>query len=369
MTSLTTLRETIASLDGEILRLVTARMDAARAIGRCKQEQSIPLRDFDVERQVLDRATQTAEQLGLSRDLATCVMKLLIRESCAAQEALQYPVQHSSAGEVLIIGGLGKMGRWFGGFFRNQGFRVRVTDTSSPQDDDVAIVDLSQGLKSADIAMIATPLDSVPLVIDQVSAMSFAGTLVDVASLKSHLKLSISAARQRGQSITSIHPMFGADARALSDRVICICDCGDAGATQRIAAIFRDTAATLVSLSLDEHDRLMSYVLGLSHLINIAFAAALVDSGLSNETLRRVGSTTFLSQMCTTAPVVCENADLYYLIQRFNSFTPTMHSDISRALSSLIEMVGYGDREGFIAMMSRSRAWIGGEEKLNHDAH
>src|SRR5262249_36487955 len=119
------------------------------------------------------------------------------------------------------------------------------------------------------------------------------------------------------------------------------------------------TAATLVPLAREQHDRLMSYVLGLSHLLNIVFATALADSGLSYDELKRVGSTTFLSQMRTTAPVARENTELYYAIQRLNAFTPDVHAALSHALETVTDAVRRGDRERFVALMSACHRWVG----------
>ena len=43
--------------------------------------------------------------------------------------------------------------------------------------------------------------------------------------------------------------------------------------------LFASTMAEQVVTTLDDHDRLIAYVLGLSHAVNIAFFSALADSG------------------------------------------------------------------------------------------
>ena len=62
------LREELADIDQKLLELVAERSRLALEIGNAKREQRLPARDFKQEREVLERARATAEQVGL--DLA-----------------------------------------------------------------------------------------------------------------------------------------------------------------------------------------------------------------------------------------------------------------------------------------------------------
>jgi chorismate mutase/prephenate dehydrogenase len=156
--------------------------------------------------------------------------------------------------------------------------------------------------------------------------------------------------------------MFGPGARSLADQVICVCDCGNSEATRRVEAFFTDTAATLVKLSLEEHDRIVSYVLALSHLTNLVFTKVLMDSGKAFEDLNRVGSTTFHSQMKTTSTVIQENPDLYYSIQRVNPFSQELCEALRRGIDEVSGWIGDGDRDAFVEMMQSGRKWMLGDD-------
>jgi prephenate dehydrogenase len=82
-----------------------------------------------------------------------------------------------------------------------------------------------------------------------------------------------------GCRVTSLHPMFGPDTELLSGRHVIFIDLGDADALAEAQELFAPTMAERVVMGLDEHDRLIAYVLGLSHALNIAFFTALADSG------------------------------------------------------------------------------------------
>lgn len=358
MDKLEALRRRIRNLDSALLGLVAERMELAREIGREKLAAGVPLRDFEVEKRVLDRSDAAAAELGLAPELARAVMRSLIDESCRVQEHDRHAAYAGAAETVLIVGGRGRMGRWFARFLDSQGHRVRLFDRAPDDGEFASATSLAAGLEGATLAIVAVPLERVGEALAEVVATGYRGTLCDIASLKGHLAGDFERARAAGAAVTSIHPMFGPGARTLADRVVCLCDCGAPAATAHVAGLFRDTAATLVPLSLERHDEIAAYVLGLSHLINLVFARALSESGLSLAELATVGSTTFQSQLATTAAVTAESPDLYFAIQRLNAFTPRVHAGLARAVEELSTITAAGDAPAFTAAMTAARAWL-----------
>ncbi len=357
------LRRRIRNLDAALLGLMAERMELAREVGQEKREAGIPLRDFEVEKRVLARATASAETLGLAPELARGVMRQLVEEACRVQEVDHFSTYSGEAESILVVGGAGKMGHWLVRFFETQGHKVLVFDPAS-RNRGVAEVEvaptLAAGLAKASMAFVAVPLDRVAATVEEIAGLAFAGVLCDVASVKEHLRPALDAARARGVAVTSIHPMFGAGARTLSDKVICLCDCGVPAATERVAALFRETAVTLVPLSLERHDEIASYVLGLSHFLNLLFARVIARSGLSFAELTAVGSTTFHSQFLTTESVVRENPQLYYEIQRSNRFSERVYREVERAAADWIGWVEREEPGRFADAMRALTAWLDG---------
>ena len=352
------LRRRIRNLDAALLGLMAERMELAREVGQEKRAAGIPLRDYEVEKHVLDRAAGSAEALGLAPELARGVMRHLVEEACRVQEVDHFSTYSGESESILVVGGAGKMGRWLVRFFETQGHRVLVFDPAAPPADVEVVATLADGLSAATMVFLALPLDRVAAAMDEVAGLGFGGVLCDVASVKEHLRPALEAARARGVAVTSIHPMFGAGTRTLSDKVICLCDCGVEAATERVASLFRETAVTLVPLSLERHDEIASYVLGLSHFLNLLFARVLATSGLSFAELTAVGSTTFRSQFVTTESVVRENPLLYYEIQRSNRFSERVYREIERAASDWIGWVEGGEPDRFAEAMLGLSAWL-----------
>jgi len=352
------LRKDVREIDREIINLIGKRSEITRKIGKRKKEEGIPLRNWDVEKVVIDNAVEVADELGISVGLIKSIMQQLIVESRIQQEILHYSAYRGDKENILIIGGLGEMGQWFSYFFQNQGHNVSIYDIKGKSRVFQSYQSLNQGIKGASCVLIAASLEVVPKIIDELTSLRFKGIVFDIASLKDCLIDSIKGANKKGISITSIHPMFGSNARTLSDKVICFCDCGSEEANRRVETFFKATAISIVKLPLDEHDRAISYVLGLSHIVNIIFMKALMAGGYKYKELDKIASTTFLSQMATASSVIKENPHLYYAIQRFNPFKQELYENLTSVVKAVTNIVLSENEEKFMEIMETGRRWL-----------
>src|SRR5690606_30723908 len=124
-----------------------------------------------------------------------------------------------------------------------------------------------------------------------------AGLIMDIGSLKTPLRGALAALVERGCRVTSIHPMFGPDTQLLSGRHVVFVDVGVAQATAEARALFASTMADQIEMTLEDHDRLIAFVLGLSHALNLVFFTALSNSGELVPRLQKLSSTTFDAQL------------------------------------------------------------------------
>ena len=116
-------------------------------------------------------------------------------------------------------------------------------------------------------------------------------------------------------------------------------------------------------MTLDEHDRLIAYVLGLSHALNIAFFTALADSGEAAPRLAKLSSTTFDSQLDVATRVSQESPQLYYEIQALNDYGAESLEALAKAVESIRRAVLAQDPETFSQLMERGREYL--EDRRN----
>jgi chorismate mutase / prephenate dehydrogenase len=357
--TLAELRRGLTELDRQLLALIAQRQAASREIARVKREMGVPTRDYQREREVILEARAAATGLALSPALAESLMRLLIRSSLTTQEQASVAAQGAGTGQrALVIGGAGKMGRWFVEFLLSQGFAVEVADPAGAPPGAAAIGDLRESDLSHDFIVLATPLGATDAILRELALRRPPGVIFDVGSLKSPLRAGLLALKSHGCQVSSIHPMFGPDTELLSGRHVVFVDLGCAGALERVRRLFAPTMVEQVVMSLEDHDRLIAYVLGLSHALNIAFFTALAESGEAAPRLAKMSSTTFDAQLDVAAKVAQESPDLYFEIQSLNDYGAEALEALAQAVERIRAAVLSRDHAGFVALMTRGRDYL-----------
>lgn len=352
-------RVAIEALDAEILSLVRKRISIVEEIGRIKHETRTPLRNFGVEERVKDRLRGLCRELGVQESLGEDLALFLIRKAVEVQSPIVDAVYAGDHMKVLVVGGLGGMGKWISRFLHIQGHEVRVHDTSSGESLFQRAMTLEAGVADADLIVLAVPMSSCPDVLRAVVGCRPRGIVTEICSLKSHLEPALAEAREAGVRVVSFHPMFGPEARLLTGKQIALCRADNPEGEAVVRGLFSDTSAQLIELPFDRHDHYMGAVLGMAHLVNLGFAGALSHFGIPFPELMQVASVTFLKQIITTHEVIRENPKLYYEIQRMNpSTTPVLESLIA-SFQRLQATIESGDGEGFAEMIAESRTYFG----------
>lgn len=352
------LRDRLDEIDRQILEAVARRQAVVAEISGEKRRKGQTTRDFEREKEVLQAASATAERLGLPPALARDLMRLLIRSSLTEQERDRVTAHGMGSGKrALVIGGAGRMGRWFVDYLGAQAFGVEVLDPAGPVAGFPHLSDLSKTDLDQDLIVIAAPLRETERVLRALAERPPRGLVFDIGSLKSPLRSALEALSGAGGRVTSIHPMFGPDTALLSGRHVIFVDVGDAVATAEARKLFEPTMAELVEMSFDRHDRMIAYVLGLSHALNIAFLTILDRSGERASELAGISSTTFDAQISIASNLATENPRLYFEIQSLNEGSEVLDHLVAVA-AELRRIVRAGDEAGFVALMDRGRSYV-----------
>lgn len=359
MPSLDDLRQRITEIDAKLIELMAERQEKSREVARVKRATGYATRDYQREREVILSARAAAESRGVSPQVAENLMRMLIRSSLTTQEHASVVAHGAGTGrKALVIGGSGKMGRWFVEFLLSQGFAVQVSDPSGPPPGAQDAGDLAANPLDHDFIVIATPLGATDTVLRMLAMRRPPGVIFDLGSLKSPLRGGLMALKSHGCRVTSVHPMFGPDTELLSGRHVIFVDLGMPDALASARALFAPTMVEQVVMTLDEHDRLIAYVLGLSHALNIAFFTALAESGEAAPRLAQLSSTTFDAQLDVASRVAQESPDLYFEIQALNDYGAESLEALAKAVERLRTAVLSRDKASFAGLMTRGRAYL-----------
>jgi chorismate mutase/prephenate dehydrogenase len=351
MSSIEELRAQMAQVDRDLLALAARRIALAREVGEEKRRSNRPVVDYGQERAVLDRARARAAELDLDPGVADALVASLIRAAVSAQDRDRVRGASLGAGKTaVVVGGEGRMGRWFVRFLADQGYAVGALDIRASAEDNAWA---ERALPTAELVVCAAPPVATAAIYDEWAAATPApprGVIVDLASIKTPLLASIRRLQQAGARVASLHPMFGPSVVLLRDCDVVICDTGDDEAAAVVAQLFAATTARVLRLPLDEHDRQMADVLTLAHATVIAFALALPA------TPSPLRSTTLGALQTLSAALVRESPDVYYEIQAKNPNSMAALTRLADAVGRVMSAVSAQDAAGFRALMEEGQA-------------
>jgi prephenate dehydrogenase len=171
---------------------------------------------------------------------------------------------------------LGRAGGW-----RRVGFDV---DRAALQQSrlrgavDESAATLAAACARADIAVLATPVDTLPAVIDEVaSALPGGSALLDTGSARSPLTQALERAAAKGLRVVGGHPLAGSEGHGLAaartdlfDGTSFVLFPTAAGVPEVIAALVLDLGARPIEVAPEEHDRALARTSHLPYLIACA---------------------------------------------------------------------------------------------------
>lgn len=353
------LRRKLDEIDESIITLIAERQFNVEQIGNVKLTTNSPTRDYQREKQVIEKIKNHAEVKGLDPYIAQKIFELVIETSLSKQEIQK--VKESNYGSnksALIIGGNGKMGQWFAQFLTSQNFEVHINDLKPLKDQHNFIADYSNIELNHDYVIVATPIQKSAEILQHLSQLKPSGIVLDISSIKSPLRLPLRQLADSGCKVVSIHPMFGPDIQLMSGKHVIFIDMGNEEAVNQVKQLFQPTMAERIDMKFEDHDRLIAYVLGLSHIVNIAFMTVLSESGEAAELLSKLSSTTFDAQLGIANNVSNENPNLYFEIQKLNDYSPTTLNALSDAVQRIIQMIHQDNQAAFVNIMTQAKSYM-----------
>ena len=212
--------------------------------------------------------------------------------------------------EIAIVGVNGKMGKWFANYFHKMGFRVKGFDTNNEIKE--KFIEKANSLVSCilqiDYVLLCTPTKNTPEIIRLISKEMKRGSyLIEISSHKFKTAQTLLKTPSKINPIC-IHPMFGPGIKNIAGNNVIIVPIKDAQ-KELTATKLLFPGANFVTIDAVEHDKKIGVILGLTHLINIAFANILAKDDQISLTEKMAG-TTFKAQKIIAESILTESAEL-----------------------------------------------------------
>jgi len=239
---------------------------------------------------------------------------------------------------TAIIGADGKMGVWLRDHLTKLGHTVVSYDDRKW--DNLSV------LREADTVIVSVPVSKTAEVIRNVLRhMRKGAMIVEIASLKNGIHREMVEAAENGFNALSVHPLFGPSVKDLRDKTVAVIPVVDPIMESSWATeLF--PGASFVEVDPEKHDRLMVHVLSLPYLVNLAFAATMMDTDL--DLLKRLSGTSFTLQYTLIQSVAGETTSLVHALLSENRF---LEETAEALISNMMGIMGAtGEKDEFKAL-------------------
>jgi len=261
--------------------------------------------------------------------------------------------------KVAIIGGSGKMGLWFTGLLLNDGMDVIITGRNKERLLEIrqqlgikVTTDLLKAVNGVDLILLSVPIDSFGEIIKQLHSYILPNQIVmDITSVKVH-PVEIMH-KYLGDTLTlGTHPVFGPGAKGLRNQnfVLTPTNKKETDLAEKVKRYLEFRGAKVAMMSPQEHDKMVSIVLGLSHFIAIASADTLLNfSGLKQ--MSTIGGPTYKVLLTLAESVITEDPELYASLQMNLPDILDIEALFLKSTKTWGDIVKNTDKQGFIDRM------------------
>ena len=187
--------------------------------------------------------------------------------------------------KIAIIGGSGKMGKWFARFLLQEGFEVVIsgrdkTRLSLAQKElGVPAATNIEAVKDAEAIILSVNIDSFEEVVKEISPyVKPEQVVIDVTSIKES-PVEVMHQYLKTEKILGTHPLFGPGAKDLANQNFVLTPTNEtenSTGPERLRNSWNLSKSRVSIMAPREHDEMMAVVLGLAHFISIVAADTLV---------------------------------------------------------------------------------------------
>ncbi|HEY86544.1 MAG TPA: prephenate dehydrogenase [Dehalococcoidia bacterium] len=260
---------------------------------------------------------------------------------------------------VAIIGGSGKMGRWFAHFLLKEGNEVIITGRNerklleAKQQLGVDIVPNVEAVERADVVLISVPIDNFKAVIEQLCPyIRPKQVIIDVTSIKvfsvetmhKHIKTGL---------VLGVHPMFGPSTKDIVGQnfVLTPTNREEQALAQKIREYLEARGARITVMTPQEHDEMMTVILGLSHFIAIVSTDTLSRIDKVRQ-MRAISGTTYKALLTLVESVIPEDPEFYASLQMSLPNMTEIEELFQKSAKTWSELIQNKDQQEFVKRMN-----------------
>ncbi len=349
--TLESLRHDIDAIDQQIVDLLAQRHQCVQQVVALKKAQRLPVYHPAREEDLISQRRDQATRAGLDPEYIEELYRCILRQSRVRQTVQATRIGVRPGANILLVGGRGKMGRFFDRWFSEAGYHTRVLD----QNDWPQAQTLCAGI---DLALVCVPIARTVDVIHRLGPfLPPACLLADITSLK-HPPLEAMLAAHSGP-VLGLHPLFGPTTSTMDKQVVVVTPGRAPDATQWLLEQLTAWGNIVLPLDAAEHDQLMTVVQGLRHFATFAFGDFLCRHNVDVERTLELSSPIYRLELGMIGRLFAQDPELYAEILFATPERCAFLQEFLHSMNRHQPMLKTGDKEAFCAEFRRIAAWFG----------
>lgn len=347
--ALAPLRAGIDAIDSQLVQLLAQRARLTAEVGRVKQQYALPLYVPEREKALLEARRAQADAAGVSAELIEDVLRRVMRESYATQEA-GFVCCRDGGGKVVVVGGRGALGQRFVSLFQRSGFTVSVLE----REDWPAA---AQICADAALVLVAVPIALTCEVIAKLPALPANCVLADITSIKA-APLEAMLAKHAGP-VLGLHPMFGPDITNIVKQVVVVCHGRQAEQAQWLLQQLRVWGAVLSEKTAAQHDEMMQLIQAMRHFSSLVYGVHLAEEHADLAQLLELSSPIYRLELAMVGRLFAQNAELYADIMLSSHAVTGLLQRYQHRFNQLSHLLAARDKAGLMAEFAKGQHFFG----------
>ncbi len=350
-TQILPLRQNIDRIDEQILSLLEKRQVQVEHVLRLKKKYNIPVWHPAREEDLISKLRTQAARADLDPDFMEDLYRVILRQSRDRQAGRMKYKGTLPEGKVLIIGGHGQMGRFFGSLFKKSGYKV----TSLGENDWDNAPALCKGI---DLCLVSVPIALTSRVIRDVAPLLSSTTvLADLTSIKvSPLETMLEA---HPGPVIGLHPIFGPTSGSLDKQIMVICPGRDDEKCAWLVDQLGLWDAIIVRATAREHDEVMEIVQALRHFATFCFGQFMHQKKISLDRTLEFSSPIYRLELGMVGRLFAQDAQLYSEIIFASPKRRRLLKEYITSMNTHLELLENNDKEGFNKKFDEIAEWFG----------
>ncbi len=238
---------------------------------------------------------------------------------------------------IGIIGGRGKMGKYFARLFQDAGYKVVVSDHKTPLSN-------KELVQKTNVIFISVPITKTQEVIRSIAKhVNKESVIVDLTSIK---EMPVKEMLKSKAQVIGLHPMFGPTNPIQGQTIIAHPARGKTYYTW-LKKFLEDRGANVLQMNPKEHDKIMGVVQGMVHFADVAFGHALKELKIPAKKYLQFASPASELKIAFVGRILSHDPNLYASIQQENPEAFKAMKQYTRSIEKLLEIDKKKDQQAF----------------------